>query len=86
MCPEIDNPARCEIGAVIRFLHAEIISVAEIHRDFPLLVLITEKQQYLTYFSLLKHYVISFGIYNPPIHAQLIFASAVHLSGIRGDM
>jgi transposase len=32
-CPAIDNPANCEIHAVIRFLHAENISAAEIHRE-----------------------------------------------------
>jgi hypothetical protein len=32
MCPEIDNPASCEIRAVIRFLHAKNMSSAEIHR------------------------------------------------------
>jgi hypothetical protein len=29
----IDNPASCEIGAVIRFLHAKNISAEEIHRE-----------------------------------------------------
>lgn len=35
MCPVIDNPSRCEIRAVIRFLHAKNIRVTaeEIHRD-----------------------------------------------------
>jgi hypothetical protein len=32
MCPAIDNPATCEIRAVIRFLQAKIMSAAEIHR------------------------------------------------------
>jgi hypothetical protein len=31
MCHAIDTPANCEIRAVIRFLHDEIISAAEIH-------------------------------------------------------
>jgi hypothetical protein len=31
MCPAIENPISCEIRAVIRFLHAKIISVAEIN-------------------------------------------------------
>jgi hypothetical protein len=31
MCPAIENPASCEIQAVIRFLHAKNMSVAEIH-------------------------------------------------------
>jgi hypothetical protein len=33
MCPAIDNPASCEICAVIRLLHAKNMSAAEIHRD-----------------------------------------------------
>jgi hypothetical protein len=33
MCPATDNPASCEIRAVIRFLHAKSISAAEIHRE-----------------------------------------------------
>jgi hypothetical protein len=33
MCPQIDNPGSCEIRAVILFLHAKNMSVAEIHRD-----------------------------------------------------
>jgi transposase len=33
MCPAIDNPASCEIGAVIRFLHAKNMSAAEIHLE-----------------------------------------------------
>jgi hypothetical protein len=33
MCPAIDNPARCEIRAVVRFLHAKNMSVEEIHRE-----------------------------------------------------
>jgi hypothetical protein len=33
MCSAIDNPASCEIRAVIRFLHAKNMSVAEIHRE-----------------------------------------------------
>jgi hypothetical protein len=32
-CPAIDNPASCKICAVIRFLHAKNMSVAEIHRE-----------------------------------------------------
>jgi hypothetical protein len=32
MCA-VDNPASCEIHAVIRFVHAENMSVAEIHRE-----------------------------------------------------
>jgi hypothetical protein len=32
MCPAIDNPASCEIRAVIRFLRAKNISAAEIRR------------------------------------------------------
>jgi hypothetical protein len=31
ICPAIDNPASCEIRAVIRFLRANNISAAEIH-------------------------------------------------------
>jgi hypothetical protein len=31
MCPAIDNPARCDILAIICFLHAENLSVVEIH-------------------------------------------------------
>jgi hypothetical protein len=31
MCPSTDNPASCEIRAVIRFLHAKNMSVTEIH-------------------------------------------------------
>jgi transposase len=33
MCPAIDNPASCEIRAVIRFLHAKNMSDVEIHRE-----------------------------------------------------
>jgi hypothetical protein len=33
MCPAIYTPARCEINAVIDFLHAETMSAAEIHRE-----------------------------------------------------
>jgi hypothetical protein len=33
LCPAIDNPASCEIRAVIRFLHAKNMSAAEIHRE-----------------------------------------------------
>jgi hypothetical protein len=33
MCPAIGNPANCVIRAVIRFLHAKIMSAAEIHRE-----------------------------------------------------
>jgi hypothetical protein len=33
MCPAIDNPASCEIRALIRFLHAKNMSVAVIHRE-----------------------------------------------------
>jgi hypothetical protein len=31
MCPAIDNPASCEIRAVICFLHTINMSAAEIH-------------------------------------------------------
>jgi transposase len=31
MCPVVDNPGSCEIHAVIRFLHAKIMSTVEIH-------------------------------------------------------
>jgi hypothetical protein len=34
MFPLIDNPASCEIRAVIRFLHAKIMNVAEIHVNY----------------------------------------------------
>jgi hypothetical protein len=33
MCRAIDNPASCEICAVIRFLHAKNMSAAETHRE-----------------------------------------------------
>jgi hypothetical protein len=33
MCPAIDNPASCEIRAIIRFLHAKIMSAVEIHSE-----------------------------------------------------
>jgi hypothetical protein len=33
MCPVIDNPVSCEICAFIRFLHAKIMSAAEIHGE-----------------------------------------------------
>jgi transposase len=33
LCPAIDNPASCEIGAVIRFLHAKNTSAVEIHLE-----------------------------------------------------
>jgi hypothetical protein len=31
MCSAIDNPASCEIRAVIHFLHAKNVTAAEIH-------------------------------------------------------
>jgi hypothetical protein len=33
LCPVIDNHASCEIRALIRVLHAIIMSAAEIHRE-----------------------------------------------------
>jgi hypothetical protein len=33
MCPAIDNTAICEIHAAIHFLHAKIMTAAEIHRE-----------------------------------------------------
>jgi transposase len=33
MCLAIDNPVSCEIRAIIRFLHAKNVSVAEIYRE-----------------------------------------------------
>jgi hypothetical protein len=33
MCPAIDNPASCEIRAVIRFLHSKNMSATEIYRE-----------------------------------------------------
>jgi hypothetical protein len=33
LCPAIDNPASCEIQAVIHFPHAKNISAAEIHHE-----------------------------------------------------
>jgi hypothetical protein len=33
LCPQIDNPASCEIRAVIRLLHAKDMSSVEIHRE-----------------------------------------------------
>jgi hypothetical protein len=33
MCPAIDNPVNCEIRAVILFLQAKNMSVAEIDRE-----------------------------------------------------
>jgi hypothetical protein len=33
MCLATDNPASCEIRSLIRFLHAKIMSAAEIHRE-----------------------------------------------------
>jgi hypothetical protein len=33
MCPDTDNPASCEIRAVIRFLRAKNVNAAEIHRE-----------------------------------------------------
>jgi hypothetical protein len=32
-CPAIDNPARCEIRAVIHFLRAKNMSAEKIHRE-----------------------------------------------------
>jgi hypothetical protein len=32
-CTAIDNPAGCEICAVIRFIHAKNISAVEIHHE-----------------------------------------------------
>jgi hypothetical protein len=33
MCPVIDNPASCEIRAVIPFFRAKNMSAAKIHRE-----------------------------------------------------
>jgi hypothetical protein len=33
MYPAVDNPASCEIRAVILFLHAKNVSAVEIHRE-----------------------------------------------------
>jgi hypothetical protein len=33
MCPVINNPASCEICAVILFLHDRNVSAAEVHRE-----------------------------------------------------
>jgi hypothetical protein len=33
MCPAIDNPASCEISAVIRFLHVKNMSFHEMNRE-----------------------------------------------------
>jgi hypothetical protein len=33
MCPAVDNSARCDIRAVIRFSHTKNMSGTEIHRD-----------------------------------------------------
>jgi hypothetical protein len=33
MCPAIDNPTSCEIRPLIRFLHAKLMSTAEIQRE-----------------------------------------------------
>jgi hypothetical protein len=33
MCSATDNPASCEIRALIRFLHAKDMTAAEIHRE-----------------------------------------------------
>jgi transposase len=33
MCPATDNPAPCEIRAVIRFLHPKNMTAAEIHNE-----------------------------------------------------
>jgi hypothetical protein len=33
MCPETDNPASCDIRAVIRFLHVKNTTAEEIHRE-----------------------------------------------------
>jgi hypothetical protein len=33
MCPAIDNPASCEIRALILLLHAKSMNAAEIHRE-----------------------------------------------------
>jgi hypothetical protein len=38
MCPATDNPASCEIRAVIRFLHAKHMSAAAIHRELCMAV------------------------------------------------
>jgi hypothetical protein len=34
MAVSIQNPAKCEVRAVIRFLHAKAGTAAEIHRQF----------------------------------------------------
>jgi hypothetical protein len=33
MCPVIDNPTRCKIRTVIRFLHAKNMNAAENHHE-----------------------------------------------------
>jgi hypothetical protein len=33
VCPTIDNPATCEIRAVVRFLHAKNMAAEEINRE-----------------------------------------------------
>jgi hypothetical protein len=33
ICPVIDNPASCEIRAVVHFLHTENMNAAEIHHE-----------------------------------------------------
>jgi hypothetical protein len=38
MCPEIDNPASCEICVVIHFLHTKIIGAVEIQRELCIIV------------------------------------------------
>jgi hypothetical protein len=37
MRPAIDNPARCEIRANVRFLHAKNMSAAEIPRELSVI-------------------------------------------------
>jgi hypothetical protein len=33
LCPAIDKSTSCEISAVIRFLHAKMVSATEIHHE-----------------------------------------------------
>jgi hypothetical protein len=38
MCPVTNNPASCEIHAVIRFLHSKNMNAVEIHRELCMAV------------------------------------------------
>jgi hypothetical protein len=56
--PKIDNPASCEIPAVILFLHAKNMSAAGIHRELCAVYgqnKLVKELFIILYFSILLH-------------------------------